>query len=72
MSRETAEYLRSLYNGHDDQGPQVNWTRGFEGNSDQYNQYTQNTWHDTSNDDANQSSQTDYAVYDTSDLDLGW
>jgi hypothetical protein len=40
MSRETREYLGSLYEGYDEQGPQINWTRGFEGDRDQYNNYT--------------------------------
>lgn len=39
MSRETREYLGSLYEGYDEQGPQINWTRGFEGDNDQYNNY---------------------------------
>ena len=42
MSRETREYLGSLYNGYDEQGPQMNWTRGFEGDNDQYNNYNNN------------------------------
>ena len=41
MSRETREYLGSLYDGYNEQGPQINWTRGFEGDNDQYNNYTQ-------------------------------
>ncbi len=41
MSRETREYLDSLYDGYNEQGPQINWTRGFEGDNDQYNNYNQ-------------------------------
>ncbi len=39
MSRETREYLGSLTDGYNEQGPQINWTRGFEGDNDQYNNY---------------------------------
>ena len=62
MSRETREYLGSLYDGYNEQGPQINWTRGFEGDNDQYNNYNQqqsdgnhsNTqWDTTSNWDSN-------------------
>ena len=31
MVREVREFLGSLYNGYGDTGPQINWTRGFEG-----------------------------------------
>ena len=40
MSRETREYLGSLHEGYDEQGPQINWTRGFEGDNDQFNNDT--------------------------------
>jgi hypothetical protein len=39
MSRETVEYLDTLREGRDDQGPQINWTRGFEGSYDQFHDY---------------------------------
>jgi hypothetical protein len=67
MSRETREYLGSLYNGYDEHGPQINWTRGFEGDSDQYNNYnnqqsdrnySNNQW-DTNNTHWDSNTETD-------------
>jgi hypothetical protein len=40
MRRETRAYLDSLPEGYDEQGPQTNWTRGFEGDNDQFNNDT--------------------------------
>lgn len=68
MSRETQEYLGNLSKTDEDQGPQINWTRGFDGDKDQYdnhnnrqsdgnysnNQRDNNRWDsDQDNDDGN-------------------
>ena len=41
MNRETDEYLRGLYETDEDpdNGPYINWTRGFEANSQEYDEY---------------------------------
>jgi hypothetical protein len=44
MSRETREFVQSLRNGQDNQGPQINWTRGFNGEGDNDNDSSNNSY----------------------------
>jgi hypothetical protein len=73
MSRETREYLDSLYDGYNEQGPQINWTRGFEGDNDQYtNSNQQQSAGNQPNTNASNWDNTSSVDTNTDSDDWGW
>ena len=72
MSRESKEFVQSLRNGQDNQGPQINWTRGFNGEDDNENDSSSTNsqyQRSSANDHNNQSSNTGW---DEDAEDNGW
>ena len=72
MSRETKDYVQSLRNGHDNQGPQINWTRGFNGEDNDADDFSSNNSQAQRSGRSDNNNQSSNPRWDEDADDSGW